>query len=350
MASPAVQSTPAPLVVVYIGGRRDRAAESLNTLRGLGELTLAIPRLATIPSLVRHRVSGRRIVVLVESGGVYAAAALMLGRLLRARVALRIKGFVYTELGFSIAGPGRSASSRVKAHINRSLTRHALPRADQLVPISERVARHLRKHGHANVTGTVSIAPRLRKSPGDTNVPVKRPYVITMTNFNFAQKVRRLPEFAEDLMQILDELGFDWLIVGDGLHREAISNEMATFGSPTFMGHVQDPQQLVSGARSHIYISNLDTVSASLVESFALGIPCLINDDFPVDEIANNVLPIQILAAKQADLRRTLLDVCSDNQVRSDIIARQLEIVDDYFAPERITQQLRDLLFPAVDA
>jgi len=295
--------------------------------------------------LLLHR-RRQKLAVVAESMGAYGLLAVFLGKVLGGHVLVRVKGFVYQELAES--NPGiRTVRSSLKATLNRFGNLMSLRYADRLVPISSAVGSHLSEHGHSNISEPVTVSPRFSSSrvlPG-CDLPTGK--VITVTNFNFARKVAQLPSFLRLLQPEAVKRGSSWMVHGDGNHRCEVEERVLDFiseGHLEFTGEIAAVEDSLAAALVHVYVSNQDTVSSALLESFALGVPCLINIDFPVIEIRDAVLPDQLLDLNDPEMAVVRFrELCENVDLRKRVCARQYQLLDETFSREQVRAQLAQI-------
>lgn len=330
--------------VVYIASRRPEAFQELLALDEAGEINLCRATNWRRVARLFTRRDKSKLAVFSESMGIYSAMAIFLALLCRGASCVRVKGYVYDELRESYVG----RNGRAKLELNRLLTKVSLHRVTLLVPISQQIARHLAEHEHENVSKSqLTIAPGKAwreylplKAEGSSENRV----VVTITNFQFLEKVRRLPIVLETLSVTTRSLGLEWLIVGDGPLRSNIEKQSKHLDGVRFVGHLSDLPALLSDAIAHVYVSDQDTVGAVLLESFLVGVPCLVNDDFPVDDIREHMLPEQLFDVTSVKGSEQLRRLVEDELLRNRVRKSQEDLLDSMFSPAKVTTQLRSII------
>ena len=98
--------------------------------------------------------------------------------------------------------------------------------------------------------------------------------LISITNFNYYNKIEMLLEYKTVFKKLKDEHGVSIYILGDGKYlnyiRKIFEKEQITV---TFTGFIKNVKDYLSQADIYFHLSKLDTFGISIIEAQAMGLP-----------------------------------------------------------------------------
>lgn len=167
-----------------------------------------------------------------------------------------------------------------------------------------------------NVIDIDAIRARAR-APGASSSPCQAPYIVSVARLDELQKDHRtlLRAYAQLLRE--EPVREDLVIAGDGAFRQELEALAASLGIAArvhFVGHVDNPHGLISGARVFVLSSRNEGLPMGMLEALAHGKPVVATDcpTGPSDVLdhgrAGMLVPIGDPAAMAKALGRVLTD------------------------------------------
>ena len=272
--------------VLYFGWKRDRWRPLLRAIPEIEllEVDLRIregsvaARLGRIATAIRLAASRPVDLILSESIGVESTIALLLRRLAGAPLAVRLKGDPWQEA--AERGGGLSPGARLARRLNLAAATLMLGSADAVLPISPPLAERARRELGGTVRGVIPN----QVSSGEV-APLRDglPELLTVTNFEFAEKIEPLEPAAAALAPLLEELGLRWTIVGGGRHLEPFRRRIASVSPRIDLPGFVPVADRYRRRPILVYWSGLDALPTVLLEASVAGLPILVNRGGPVD-------------------------------------------------------------------
>jgi len=292
-------------------------------------------------------------IVLSEGLGFGAFQGYLFSLRTKAKLLQRVKGDPYVEYT-DIINHGK-LSKKIEKAIQFRFTKFILKKADLLLPISKNVYNALEaNYSYKSIVLAIPAVPitsdteRLKQDTLPTSMPSR--FVISVTNFNFWEKVKLLPNYIQTIAPILKELNIHWFILGGGNHLNRIQSHddiRCFFDNVEFVGHV-DTTVFYSNAMAQIYISSLDSFASVIFESFQQNLPVIVNKEFPVLEIINNQKLVSVIDHQQPDqLKNILISALTGNKQKEQQRAVDLHLKS--LSVERLSSNLLEIIKKAVD-
>lgn len=101
--------------------------------------------------------------------------------------------------------------------------------------------------------------------------------LITLTNFNYNQKVMPMKPYIQQVNGWLDDNGGHWYLCGEGIHADHFADYCAPLDNVSFHGYI-DPHEYLPRMDAMIHVSEFDALPNSVLEGFASNLPVLTND------------------------------------------------------------------------
>jgi len=101
--------------------------------------------------------------------------------------------------------------------------------------------------------------------------------LLTLTNFNYNQKVMPMKPYIQHINRWLDDNGGHWYLCGEGIHADHFAEYCAGLENVSYHGYV-DPHEYLPRMDAMIHVSEFDALPNSVLEGFASNLPVLTND------------------------------------------------------------------------
>lgn len=240
---------------------------------------------------------------------------------------------------------GRRRRDRVAGRLQLWASSKVLRAADLRLPLTRALERSLRSRLGTGAACRVVAIPFREPEPAPAEPATVAPCLLTVTNFRFRRKVEPLIRVAPRLAPVLDEIGLDWWILGDGAHLEALRRRLAGCGTRIRCGGFRDPAPYYRAARLFVYFSGLDGLPNAVLEAALHRLPIVVDRGSAAAELIADGETGAIVdlddAAAAAALRRLAADAGERNR-----LGRNAEAwVRNGFAPEKVASDLEAALF-----
>jgi glycosyltransferase involved in cell wall biosynthesis len=263
-------------------------------------------------------------------------------------LAVRVKGDRWRELReIELGIPFRA---KVKTIINFHAGNLVIRNADALIPLSSVVTDAIKKEmGEEKLTREVALPFR---APTESSIPDDPlaegdPFVLTVTNFNYWGKVETLVEAIRLMASLVFQKGYRWIVLGEGHFLSRVMNlveDEIQSGKVLFLGK-RSTSSFYRKARAQFYFSGMDTMSNVLLECFYCRLPVLLNQDFPVREIARdgfNVLKVDLRDPTGMD---AVLDrILNDEEERQRLVENALQFIGNEWSVEKMADHLDEAM------
>lgn len=140
----------------------------------------------------------------------------------------------------------------------------------------------------------------------------------------------------------------DLVLVGDGPDRqslEVLADSLGITGHVHFVGHQANPFPIMKRARFLVMSSVYEGFGLVLVESMALGVPCISTDcpSGPAEILANGEFGLLVPVSDPTKLGEAMVRLSGDEQLRQEFSDRSLQRAEQLSA-QHMARQYRDLI------
>ncbi len=334
------------LRVLYVRGMRARwwpllAASSRLAVEAVG---------AAAPwRLVATARRFRPQVILSEYSGARHLSLLPLRALTGRPLAVAVKGDPWREA--ADRRRGRGWRDRLAGVLNRWSRERILRRADLLLPLTPALQRILVARLGERPSRVVPI-PYIEPPPGEPAADgggLPQPpegrcrFLLTVTNFRFRAKVEPLVAAGRCLAPVLDELDFEWRILGDGPWLGALRERLAPWPRIRLCGF-RDAAPWYRGAALFVYPSGLDGLPNAVLEAALHRLPMVVNRGSAAAELLADGETGRVVDFAQPAAAVAVRALLADGECRRRLGAAAEAWVRQAFAPERVTRELEAAL------
>jgi glycosyltransferase involved in cell wall biosynthesis len=213
-------------------------------------------------------------VVFTDMSSVFLALILMAAKLHGARVFLRLRGdpFAETRDQLRFHWQQREWPQLLRAVVSWLLDRPLFTFVDRFVPVSQWIVQRL---GIENRASIVRIPVPIENFPPRQHRESSPLRVVSVTNFNYPQKVAALGRFLESYGDFLAANDITVNVAGKGIAWESFRTQHATRAQ--FSGFVRDVANLYSEHDVFVHFSDLDAFPYVVLEAQAAGLPVIVN-------------------------------------------------------------------------
>lgn len=209
------------------------------------------------------------------------------------------------------------------------------PRLDGAIAVDERLAGIFSSHTGVSPVGAAGLAKQ-RSEWENADHDSQELSLITLTNFNYRQKVDPMKPYIDRVDKWLESNGGHWYLCGEGLHDDRFAAFTDSYENVSYAGYIE-PQEWLPEMDAMLHISEFDAYPNAILEGFASKLPVLTNDFAAFKrEHAPNVThhsPEQLL---------TTLEELTKPAYRDDLGSRGLQYIGEYHTPEHIGKQYAD--------
>ncbi len=205
---------------------------------------------------------GKADVLLVDTPGLTAVRGWMLKRRRGCKLILRLRGDYWKE----IRTEGRL--SAVRAFLSRVIFRLC----DEVVAVSW----YLRKR----MAEEVGLFPKVVEIPARDDLACcqcEEFNVVTLTNFNYIEKVRPLMTFGRVIDEFLRDVNGHWLVAGRGKYLRTFLDRMRDLRRLRYCGYV-DVRDFLRMGKVMVHLSEFEGLPNAVLEGMAAGMPVIVND------------------------------------------------------------------------
>jgi len=149
------------------------------------------------------------------------------------------------------------------------------PQLDGAIAVTDRLATIFSTKTGVNPVGSAGLSKDLTEW-ADATHETEELELITLTNFNYKQKVDPMLEYFPVVDGWLDENGGTWHLCGEGIHADRFNKVAEKYDNIIFEGYI-DPHEWLPQMDAVIHISNFDAYPNAILEGFASNLPVLTN-------------------------------------------------------------------------
>lgn len=224
-----------------------------------------------------------------------------------------------------------------------------LRNAEAILPISNHIANVVNQNLKQRKPLYVVNIPFLKLDRPDKSeiCDVEAKFILSVTNFNFWDKIEPLVDKINKLSNILIENDIVWVILGDGLFMDKFRmglTEEKGFDAVRLPGW-KNPYSFYKKVLAMFYISGTDGLPNVLLESFYYKLPVIIDAECPAAEFVQQNNNGIIVDFTDLQYVRTLIkSLKEDNHFRT-ISETAHEYVVEQFSVENVSKQLEKALY-----
>ena len=198
----------------------------------------------------------------------------MAAKLHGARVFLRLRGdpFAETRDQLRFHWQQREWPQFLRSVVSWLLDRPLFAAVDRFVPVSDWIVRRLHIQDRASI---VRIPVAIEDFPPRQHRETSPLRLLSVTNFNYPQKVAALGRFLESYGDFLLANGITMTIAGTGIAWETFRARHAKHAQ--FPGFVRDVAGLYAEHDVFVHFSDLDAFPYVVLEAQAAGLPVIVN-------------------------------------------------------------------------
>lgn len=210
--------------------------------------------------------------------------------------------------------------------------RQVLPRVDGVIAVSEWMAEKMQRRAGVSPVGVAGLAKRIEEWP-TVEHSCADIRALTLTNANYAKKIRPIVEWAPVVDEFLADNGGEWLVAGQGLREDILIDGLAPYDNVHFVGYV-DAKSKLAESNMVLHPSNLDALPNAVLEGMASRLPVITNDFRAFTAYDGPI----VVAADGAELTSQLKRFV-DPAERARVGDRGCAFVHERHSPEVIGQQ-----------
>ncbi len=326
------------LRVLYVRGKRAK----------WGPLLAASPRLAVeaVSAAAPWRLFAairrfRPQVILSEYSGARHLPLLPLRALSGRPLVVAVKGDPWREA--ADRRRGRRWRDRLAGVLNRWSSSRILRRADLLLPLTPALHHTLVERLGERPCRVVPI-PFTEPQPGEPAAAGGGPrFLLTVTNFRFRAKVEPLLAAGRCLAPLLDELGLEWRILGDGPWLGAVREQLSPWDRIRLCGF-REAAPWYRGAALFVYPSGLDGLPNAVLEAALHRLPIVVNRGSAAAELVADGETGRLVDFADPAAAVVVRDLLADGEQRRRLGAAAEAWVRRAFAPETVARELEAAL------
>ena len=178
----------------------------------------------------------------------------------------------------------------------------------------------------------------------EVKLPVE--FVVTVTNFNFWQKIVPLIAAIKSMAPHLHDRQLEWLILGDGLFFEKFKNHLQEeihldWVKP--LGH-QNPFPYYQKAKALFYFSGMDALPNVILEAFMMKLLVVMNKDCPASEFLQYHNGFLIDTTDPHEIEALLFDIKQGGSKLHEITENAYTYLQQNFSIAAVSGQLEKAL------
>ncbi len=283
-----------------------------------------------------------RAIVLTDMSSAFLALILLIAKLHGARVFLRLRGdpFAETRDQLRFHWQQRAWPQLLRALVSWLLDRPLFAAVDRFVPVSDWIVRRLLIQNRASI---VRIPIDIDNFPLRRHRETSPLRLLSVTNFNYPQKVAALGRFLENYGDFLVANAITVTVAGAGITWETFRARHAKHAQ--FPGFVRDVASLYTEHDVFVHFSDLDAFPYVVLEAQAAGLPVIVNPACGMlEQVEDNVDGFFANLEDRHAVESLLLRLRDSVELRADIGARARQMVLSQYPLEAIGQDLRTSL------
>ncbi|MDR3400936.1 MAG: glycosyltransferase family 4 protein [Chthoniobacter sp.] len=281
-------------------------------------------------------------VVFTDMSSVFLALIIASAKMHGARVFLRLRGDPHAETRDQLRFHWQQHEwpQFLRSVVSWLLDRPLFAAVDRFVPVSDWIVQRLRIEGRASI---VRIPVALENFPPRQHRETSPLRLLSVTNFNFPQKVAALGRFLENCGDFLVANGISVTVAGTGIAWESFRARHAKHAQ--FPGFVRDVASLYSEHDVFVHFSDLDAFPYVVLEAQAAGLPVIVNPACGMlEQVEENVNGFFAAPEDRVAVESLLLRLRDSVSLRAQLGTQARQSVQERYALATIGEQLRQLL------
>ncbi len=283
-------------------------------------------------------------VVFTDMSSVFLGLILLVANMHGNPVYLRLRGdpFAETRDQLRFHWQQREWPQFLRSLVSWLLDRPLFAAVDRFVPVSDWIVQRLGIQQRASIVripvDIESFPPREHEASGTLRL-------LSVTNFNYPQKVAALGRFLDTCGPFLATNGITMTVAGAGIAWETFRARHA--GHAQFPGFVRDVARLYRDHDAFVHFSDLDAFPYVVLEAQAAGLPVIVNPACGMlEQVEENVNGFLVKPEDETVLKPLLLRLRDSAEFRKQLGAQARLSVRERYALATVGEQLRVLLPP----
>lgn len=283
--------------------------------------------------------------ILIESPGACAIAAVLLKRMYKVKLVTRIKGVSwkeYEEINCKIP-----LKEKIAKFLNFRSSLWILKNSDEILPISKSVRDYIKYRVSGNHSLRIVHIPYNERGDDATSVTYHgKRYILTVTNFNFWGKVKPLMETIPIVFPLINRMDLEWLILGDGFFLDKCKDLSRRYQDHVkFLGRRNAYIYYKGPVIYMLYISGMDGLPNVLLEASINKLPIIVDRESPAAEfIKDGYNGIVADLNDEGCLLNTMERLVKDEAYRRKLGENANAYVHKNFSLERVSIELEEAL------
>jgi glycosyltransferase involved in cell wall biosynthesis len=297
-----------------------------------------------VPALWRIVRAHSGAIVFTDMSSAFLALILMVAKLRGARVLLRLRGdpFAETRDQLRFHWQQHEWPQLLRSVVSWLLDRPLFAVVDRFVPVSDWIVQRLHIQERASI---VRIPIRIEDFPPRQHRATSPLRLLSVTNFNYPQKVAALGRFLESHGDFLAANAITVTIAGAGIAWETFRARHGKHAQ--FPGFVRNVASLYAEHDVFVHFSDLDAFPYVVLEAQAAGLPVIVNPACGMlEQVEDNVTGFFATLEDRTAVESLLLRLRDSVDIRARLGIQARQAVQQRYALTTIGGQLRDLLNP----
>jgi glycosyltransferase involved in cell wall biosynthesis len=296
-----------------------------------------------IPALWRIVRAHPDAIVFTDMSSAFLALIITAAKMHGARVFLRLRGDPFAEVRDQLRfhWQQREWPQFARAAVSWLLDRPLFATVDRFVPVSDWIVQRLQIQDRASI---VRIPVAIENFPPRQHREVSPLRLLSVTNFNYPQKVAALGRFLDTYGDFLATNAITITIAGVGISWETFRTRHA--GHAQFPGFVRDVASLYNEHDVFVHFSDLDAFPYVVLEAQATGLPVIVNPACGMlEQVENEVNGFFANLEDRPSVEALLLRLRDSVAIRTAFGERARQSVRERYDIAVIGRQLQQLLF-----
>ena len=344
-------ASPARVIAVVTGERGHREIVRPLTAVGVSCAVLDWEELRTaggqahgrfIPALWRIVRANRGAVVFTDMSSAFLAVILFVAKLHGSPVFLRLRGDPFAETRDQLAFHWRRREwpQLLRSIVSWCLDRPLFSAVDRFVPVSDWIVQRLRIQNRACV---VRIPVPVENFPPRQHRESRPVRLLSVTNFNYPQKVAALGHFLESYGGFLGANEMTVTVAGAGIAWSSFRARHEKYAQ--FPGYISDVASLYAEHDVFVHFSDLDAFPYVVLEAQAAGLPVIVNPACGMlEQVEHDVTGFLANLSNRPAVEALLLRLRDSSSLRAEFGARARESVTTRYALTAIGENLQTCL------